>query len=249
MLRVIYRLSDNGYYKSKFSNATKIHCLENALRCFGLQNFYLLVDTTNLKSDTKDKIELLSDKIPAIEYYCGGSSAASWRKSVEWSFNNFSLNDHVYFLEDDYWHLPHSNKVLLEGLSRSHYVSLYDHNDTYIPSSLGGNMFVTDAGYSSFTTFIIRTDNSHWRTVSSTTMTFATQLQTLKDDLQIWEKYTLGTHPDDCQAFVELTTTIGRSLITPIPSLSTHCEPAWAAPGINWESIIETEVVTNLSKM
>lgn len=28
-----------------------------------------------------------------------------------------------------------------------------------------------------------------------------------------------------------------KTLLAPIPSYSTHCEPLWAAPGVDWEKL------------
>lgn len=256
-LTVIYRLSDNGYAKEKFAFATKQFCLENFCKSFPRNRIYLMVDNTNLKEETYRWIREMhnQEEFAKVFLYTGGSSARSWRIAFELATNQ--LDDHtkdidspnitarynlvlpddeyVLFQEDDYLYRKGSMKVLLEGLKRADYVSLYDHLDTYVPASKGGNMLVCDEGYSKFPTYIIRTASSHWRTVSSTTMTFASQIKTLKEDEHIWRKYTQGTYPQDCAAFMELTMKRGRSLITPIPSYSTHTEPAWAAPGIDWE--------------
>lgn len=233
---VIYRLSDNGYHKPKFPNATKQHCLSNAIKEFGLDNMHMFVDMTNLNTETSDFVKQ-QGSFKNLEYYVGGSSAGSWRHVFDYALQTFTdPTDVVYFLEDDYLHLPNSANIMKEGIDRADYVSLYDHNDTYIPASAGGNVFVDDSGASRFPTLIFRTESSHWRTVSSTTMTFATTISQLHKDKLIWEKHTLGSHPNDFQCFMELNR-LGRSLITPIPGYSTHCEPRWASPGINWEII------------
>lgn len=235
---VLYRLSDNGYKKPKFENATKIHCLENALLQLAMPcaTFYLFIDDNNLTDETKQHIEKskLKSYITETIHHTAGSSAASFRLVFNFALDKFNNNDIIYFLEDDYLHLPTSYIAIKEGIERADYVSLYDHNDTYIPASMGGNVFVTDGGYSTFPTYVIRTNNFHWRTVGSTTMTFATTKKTLNEDKYIWLKNTEGTYPQDFKAFSELTNNIGRSLITPIPGLSTHCEPKWASPGTDW---------------
>ena len=234
----------------RFEKATKENCLVNFLDMFEIgfgfdDTFTLVLD--NVKDETVEwTTELLKGYVnnPNIMRTNGGSSAAGFRIVFE---EALKLDDElVYFVEDDYWHLPKSRQILLEGLSRAKYVSLYDHLDTYIPASMGGNKFVTDEGYSSFPTLIIRTDSSHWRTVSSTTMTFASSVKVLREDKEIWDNHTTGTYPQDFLAFMDLSKK-QRSLITPIPSLSTHCEPAWAAPGIDWEKILEDSVAKKMS--
>ena len=241
MLYVIYRLSDNSYQKERF--ATKERSLGNFTKNFyGHYKLELLVDTTNLRDETKLWIERPSSILKSsfttytnqITYFEGGSSAASWKFAFEFT-QQFSTEDYVYFVEDDYLHRSASYDVLKEGLDRGDYVSLYDHNDKYISAFSGGNPFVEDDG--STVARIFRTNSAHWRTVDSTTMTFATQVKTLREDEDIWKQWTMnGPHPHDFQAFLELNKK-GRSLITPIPGWSTHCEERWASPGIDWSAV------------
>lgn len=228
---VLYRLSDNGYKKPKFENATKIHCLINALQSF--QHICLFVDETNLKEETRKFLQSSDNHFDKLEFYCGGSSAGSFRHVMDYSLK-LPDEEIIYFLEDDYLHLSGSEDAIKEGISKSDYVSLYDHNDKYIPASQGGNAFIDDDGGEITKVFFIK--NHHWKLTNSTTMSFATTVKVLKEDKEIWDKYVQGSHPNDFQCFLELRER-GRSLITPIPGLSTHTEPAWAAPGIDWKVI------------
>lgn len=233
-INVVYRLSDNGYNKPKFPHATKLHCLENCLSEFNIDNVHLFVDETNLLPTTREAIELIDSTrfFGNLTYYVGGSSAGSWRHVFDYAIKTFTNPaDVVYFLEDDYLHLPGSAKAILEGLQLAEYVSLYDHNDKYIPGSKGGNPYIGEDGGE--VTKVFRTPSSHWKLTNSTTMTVATSVQQLLTDEKIWRDFTTGTHPNDFGCFMYLREH-GASLITPIPGLSTHCEPAWASPGINW---------------
>jgi hypothetical protein len=236
-INVIYRLSDNGYKKPKFPHATKLHCLKNCLKEFDINDVFLFVDETNLLPETKAEVEYIDNTefFGDLNYYVGGSSAGSWRHVFEYAFKNFrEPTDVVYFLEDDYLHLPNSAKAIREGLQIAEYVSLYDHNDKYIPGTNGGNPFIgEDAGE---LTKVFRTPSTHWKLTNSTTMTFATTMQQLHEDKSVWEEFTTGTHPNDFACFLKLRD-LGRALITPIPGLSTHCEPDWAAPGIDWSRV------------
>ena len=138
----------------------------------------------------------------------------------------------IYFVEDDYLHLPNSYKVLKEGLQRADYVSLYDHNDKYMDPS--PNPYVEDGGE---VTKVILTESTHWKLTNSTTMTFASTAKILREDRDIWVKWTsIDSHPRDFDAFIELRNK-GRSLITPIPSYSTHTETSWLSPLIDWSKI------------
>lgn len=240
-MHIIYRLSDNGYNKPKFPNATKIHCLENCITSFLSETTYhLFVDKTNLTESTKDYIDKsLTWKHKwweHFEYYVGGSSAESWRYVFKYAIENFKDEEIIYFLEDDYLHTQFykGRFAIEEGLEIADYVSLYDHNDKYIPASKGGNPYIGEDGGE--VTKIYRTKSTHWKLTNSTTMTFATTAKQLRDDVHVWTEYTTGTHPNDFGCFIKLRE-LGRSLITPIPGLSTHCEPQWASPGIDWERV------------
>lgn len=238
-----YRLSDGSYKKNKFENATKEHCLKNYVTTFYYPNDKIFLYLDNVKDKTDKKITKLINEWSTEEFKIvirrssAGSSAQSFRLVFE---NALELLDDeiVYFVEDDYWHLKGSRKAIHEALDRADYVSLYDHIDKYIPASHGGNPLVNEAGCSTFPTYLILTDSRHWRTVDSTTMTFAARVSTLQNDKAIWFKYIQGTHPFDMQLFHELMHR-GRSLVTPVPSLSTHVEPQWAAPLIDWETEME----------
>lgn len=255
-LTVLYRLSDNGYAKEKFAFATKRYCLENFLKSFPASETHLMVDNTNLKDETYKWLTELHAKENFAKFflYTGGSSAASWRAAFNLATNqlngipkdmdspdivakyNLHLPDDalIYFVEDDYLHRLGSRTILLEGLDLASYVSLYDHKDKYIPAAMGGNKYIGDDATEE--TRVGLSKNSHWKLTNSTTMTFATSVKVLKEDEAIWKKWTLGQYPHDFNAFIELRQK-GRSLITPIPGWSTHCEPKWSAPLIDWEKI------------
>ena len=236
-LTILYRLSDNGYPKEKFAFATKRFCLENFLQSFEPSLVHLLVDNTNLKPETMAWVKQMHDtnEFAKLCIHSAGSSAASWREAWEYVHKlPLKDSDYVYFVEDDYLHHPGAQKILMEGLDKGEYVSLYDHKDKYIPAAMGGNKYIgADATEE---TRVALTASSHWKLTNSTTMTFATSIGTLKEDEAIWKKWTLGSYPHDFNAFIELRQK-GRSLITPMPGWSTHCEPKWASPLIDWEKI------------
>lgn len=244
-MRILYRLSDNGYKKPKLSNATKLHCLENFIWNVSWEfNLYLdkvspetraaIVDSDVLLFQDHDKKRNNNSiQVEDIPEDKGGSSAASWRYVRDIALS-FSDDEIVYFVEDDYLHLGGSYRAIIEGLERADYISLYDAPDKYVPAIRGGNPLIPDSGGED--TQVILTKSSHWKLTNSTTMTFATTVKTLKEDLNLWKQFTDGPHPHDFQAFLALREK-GRSLITPIPSLATHCEPAWLAPLIDWNKL------------
>ena len=260
IIRGIYRISHGSYPKDKFSFATKKNCLRNFLKEFynksqsHISIFVDVCDTIN-QSDTEKLISDIEDEIKKHQYYfaagntpnsqievlshVGGSSAQSFvnvldQVMIRWNSPNY-MNDIIYFVEDDYLHRPNALKVLTEGIEISDYVSLYDHRDKYIPAIMGGNKYIGKDGGE--TTKVFCTDTCHWKLTNSTTMTFATTMQTLAEDKPIFDSWTRNrTHPNDFSLFLELRE-CKRSLITPIPGYSTHCEPQWASPLIDWSIV------------
>jgi hypothetical protein len=173
-----------------------------------------------------------------------GSSAASFRAVLKAALE-FDDDEVVYFVEDDYAHLKYSRTVLLEGIERADYITLYNHPDKYLPASQGGNPLIGDDAAEATKVFV--TDNSYWMMTNSTTMTFATTVKTIREDEEVWFRFTDGSYPHDMKIFLELRTK-GRTLVQPIPTKSTHCEPAWAAhlhgTGINdWNEYLAPQEV------
>jgi hypothetical protein len=64
--------------------------------------------------------------------------------------------------------------------------------------------------------------------------------KTFKRDFAIHVKYcdVAGGLTRDFDKFYELTST-GKTLINPIPGYSTHCEPDFMSPVVNWENIFK----------
>jgi hypothetical protein len=227
-MKIFYRISDGSYKKDRLPNATKKYCLDNFLLSFPKEEIVIYAD--NVKDET---FEWLSSYNCDLVRTNGGSSAGGFRIVLSAALD-LPTSDVVYFVEDDYLHRANAREILLEGIERSHYVTLYDHIDKYIPGNMGGNPFIGDDGAEE--TKVLLTKSIHWKLTNSTTMTFATTTDTLREDADIWKKYTNGTYPHDFDCFLELRQT-GRTLISPIPSVSTHCDKQWVAPLIDWENI------------
>ena len=246
-MQIFYRISDGSYPKVKFEGATKEGCFNNfCLNCYEDKEDVLNVFLDGVEDETwnrwKKKIEdmpILPGAIINLVRSYGGSSAGGFRVVFDEALK-LDDTEYVYFVEDDYIHLPGSRRVLLEGLERANYVTLYNHPDKYIPASKGGNPLIADDGAEATKVFV--TASSYWMLTNSTTMTFATQVKTLREDLDVWERHTSGTYPLDMQIFLNLRNK-GRSLIQPIPTKSTHALPDWAAhlygtPYDSWEEVL-----------
>ena len=113
------------------------------------------------------------------------------------------------------------------------FVSLYDHPDKYLSPDNGGNPFCKGGAED---TRVYLTESCHWKVTNSTTMTFAAEIKTLKENEEILRKHTSGTHPNDFQMFLELRKNY-KLLITPIPGYATHGETAWLSPLTDWSKI------------
>jgi len=144
-------------------------------------------------------------------------------QKVEPWFPGFAINQHhsnppdaAYFVEDDYLHDPSKNcqQLILEGLEKADYVTLYDHPDKYeIEYDFGE------------TTKVFKTNHAHWKYTVSTTMTFAARLEALRRDHEIWEKYTKESHPHDHLIFTEIGS---NKLASCLPGASCHTDLAYS---------------------
>ena len=237
MLKILYRISDGGNIKDKLPHAHKLYCLNNCIQIFGYNNFYLFAD--NCSESTIKNLTQLGVTL----YQTSLGNAASWRHVVEYAIDNFEPTAAVYFVEDDYLHLPMARKILLEGVDIADYVTLYDHPDKYLAPELGGNPLVK---YGGERTRLLLSESSHWKITNSTTMTFGTTVKTISDDKAIWWKYTRKDTPEDFKAFGELCghtllknkiRSPKRKLISCIPGRATHTELENLSPLANWYQI------------
>jgi hypothetical protein len=232
-LHVVYRISDAGYKKEKPSFINNKNCLENALKAFSTKDADWTIICDNCSDETFEMISKLAAESNIKEnklIKCSiGHGAGTFRMAYEIALT-FPENDVVYFLENDYIHKMHSEKYLQDAFSlpfKADYVALYDHPDKYNP----------DYKYSLLTkTKVLRGNECYWIYVVSTTMTFAAKVSTLKNDKNIFWKWTSTKHPYDFEIFLDLRKK-GRKMISPIPSVGTHGETAFLAPFIDWEKI------------
>lgn len=140
--------------------------------------------------------------------------------------------DIIYFVEDDYLHRPTASDTLEEGFTILNEntpvcISLYDHNDKYdlrIYPEIQAQIFTTKC--------------CHWRTTPSTTNTFAIKRWALEKYLDQFKLFSPDELPCsmDHKRHLQLWK-LGVATITSIPGYSTHCEPDYLSPTINWEYI------------
>ena len=229
-MRVIYRISDAGYSKVKPDYITNEACLANAVKVFDDCEWSIIAD--NVSKETSDMIEKYKSK-DHILYVDKGNGAATFNIALDEALQ-MSDSDTVYFLENDYLHKPDSRVIIEEGLSLgAKFVSLYDHPDKYLSPEQGGNPYCKGGAED---TRVYLTDSVHWKITNSTTMTFAAEVKTLKENESILRNHTSGTHPNDFQMFLELREN-NKLLVTPIPGYATHGETAWLSPLTDWSKI------------
>lgn len=177
-----------------------------------------------------------------VEIINCGSEAGSFLSTLNIiKSRNFDDDTIIYFLEDDYLHLPGWCDIMLEGFSlKSHYVTLYDF-DLFISKGFLSEIFVTE--------------NSHWRAVPATTNTFACKYKTLLEDLEIHEKYSVNGIKEndefyfskDYDKFWQLQEQ-NKYIVSPIPGWSTHCDANHISPLINWENVINNNYLSQQQK-
>lgn len=226
-MKIIYRISDAGYGKVKPEYINNENCLKNFVSVFGNQNLHIIADNCS-----EDTLKMITKYVHpnSIETVSVGHGAGTFNLALDMALG-FDDETIVYFVENDYLHKPGSDKVLIEGLQIGYnYVALYDHPDKYMN---GANPFVEDGGE---VTRVMLSESCHWKITNSTTMTFAAQVKTLKEDESILREYTKGSYPRDFEMFLALREK-QHGLITPIPGYSTHGETAWLSPLINWSNI------------
>jgi hypothetical protein len=201
--------------------------LINALNTFSTEKHEWLVIADNVSEATK---QMLERYVLNIKYVSVGHGAGTFNLALDEALQ--SADDGIiYFLENDYLHKPGADKILEEGFDLGyHYVALYDHPDKYIN---GANPFVEDGGE---VTRVMLSNLCHWKLTNSTTMTFAAQVKTLKEDESVFREHTMGSYPKDFEMFLALREK-QRGLITPIPGYSTHGETTWLSPLTDWSKI------------
>jgi hypothetical protein len=197
--------------------------LKNFTTVFAEQNISIIADGV-----ANEVWEELNKLYPNLDLHrtSFGHNAGSFLYSLELALKLPSFAS-VYFVEDDYVHHEGSDLILEEGLTKSPYVSLYDHPDKY-----WGENANTPCK-------LIMTDSCHWRTTGSTTMTFASRVKNLQEDRDEFYRWCGGddnwTH--DTQLFTELSNK--RGLVTPVPGYATHCDAYVVGAMIDWFNVLE----------
>jgi len=237
---VIYRISNNSNKKPKLENATKEACFVNFCNYVLTEQDFLIVLADNVDTTLGSFLDSNLPKNCRLFQVSTGSNGASFKLQIELACK-LPSNETVFLHEDDYLYRegrPNTdgakfcNLLVMEGLAKADYISLYDHPDKYLPPSSNGNPLITESGVENTGVFL--TSSSHWKYTNSTTCTFAAKVGTVLQDRDVWLKWANG--PNDFQAFLELRSK-GRFLATPIPGYATHADLGSLSPLFDWSSI------------
>lgn len=178
---ILFRISSRGYPKLKVEGIDKYDSLNNLTSVFKDWEIICIADNCDgeLLENLKTKYQFSELHITNL-----GNPGSFW-KLYEIGLSKANDDDCLYFIEDDYLHKPNASEILLEGLERFDYVTLYDHPDKYRASNMPLNPYAKMNQYSE-STEVIEGSLSIWRTTNSTTMSFALNGKTLKEDQDIW---------------------------------------------------------------
>jgi len=178
---ILYRISSKGYPKSKVEGISKYDSLDNLITVFKDWEIICVADNCD-----EELLENLRTKYQFSELHTTslGNPGSFW-KLYEIGLTKANNEDLFYFIEDDYLHKENSSEILSEGLERFDYVTLYDHPDKYRDSKMPLNPYAKLKKYSE-STEVLEGPLSLWRTTNSTTMSFALNGKTLKEDKDIW---------------------------------------------------------------
>ncbi|MCU1589888.1 MAG: hypothetical protein JWP11_1144 [Frankiales bacterium] len=246
-LHVFYRLYPAESGKRRPTFHTKPLCLQSAfmsLERVPQSRLVLLVDAEDL---TADFTAVIPDGTE-IQYLGGVGNRVSYQRQLD-RLLEIPAGDVVFLSEDDYLYRPEAFSTLMSAvadLPDVGYFGLYDHPDRYTRQDdariyarrqvrLGGGV--------------------HWRLAESSCMTFGALAGTIHSDVRVHRRFvprggyrrnpvSRMLHYND-RRFWRLLQGIGpyrwkrpkRQLATPIPSLATHMDMDFMAPGVDWAEV------------
>jgi hypothetical protein len=219
--------SQASQHKKRFLKFTKERCFQNFISTLNREYVHVsfLLDT-HFPMEEEHFVKKQTF-YPVIEIK-EGTETGSFLKLLDYVEQlRLPSETMLYFLEDDYLHRPGWIDILIEGFSLgADYITLYDHCDKYSPLYRDSNAQ------------IYVTSSCHWRTTPSTTNTYAMKMKTLLEHIQIHREFSLGcTITRDHEKFCVLQKR-GARLISSIPGWSTHAEPEFASPCIDWTNYL-----------
>ncbi len=169
----------------------------------------------------------------------GGTQRTAWRACIgivkDDAETRVASGDLVYLLENDYLHMPGWVDEVLALRSQGiewDYLTLYDHPDKY-PNQCD---HVDAARYHALPARLFASSRRHWRTTPSTCASYVLSRETFLRDHSVLR---LGLY--DLRLFRLLTTFKRRTLISPLPGMSTHCMAGLLSPIVDWGLLAQGE--------
>jgi len=247
----IYRISDHSNpEKIKPDYASKEDCLRIFVREFTNKNLLVVCDNVTEQTYEMVKKYALPENIYLTQNGNTGTFLFSWNMAKH-------LTEQVpdetifYLIEDDYIHSQGSKEILIEAFRdlNASYVTLYDHPDKYQNSKdsrfkWGHGLVDEDVDGIRKPGILYNVPSScdlyisksiHWRTVSSTTMTFATTAKHIKEDYDEMVKLHTGKHLPMGGDTFRMLKEKGKELISCIPAYSGHAEERWLPYFVDWK--------------
>jgi len=225
MINIIYRLCEvemtPPFRSKRLPWFSKLNCLQSFLR--SLEHSKEYVSSVTFVHDGPEGllIQAIPEQFPIVRINaCSneGSLLATYDLAK-------SISGDIYYVEDDYLHLPQSIKLIALALPTLGLVTGYDHEDRYVRDD--------DLSYGKEKICFDIPGQHHWRTAESTTCTFAIS-EAMRPRVQPFaDKFKLI----DRTLFRKLYKK-GIRLWTPIPGLVTHVDTA-LAPGVDWVAFNE----------
>lgn len=139
-----------------------------------------------------------------------------------------NLQNNLYFVEDDYLHLPHSISTIYHGTNNFQLVTGYDHLDRYtrLDDVTKGKEYIAFS----------KKTNCHWRTAESTCCTWSCTRELWNSAMR---SYARKFELNDRLLFRSLNFDHNIRLWTPILGVSTQVDQN-LSPGIDWEQFNNT---------
>lgn len=246
-MHIYYRLSDKNRRGKAPSYFTNENCLNNFLKYFEIDSHdSITIIADNIEKNTEKWLSTYN--IPIILTTLGNSG--SFYYCLNEAIKNKKDNEIIYFVENDYLHRKNSKDVMVEAFNtfKADYVSLYDAPEKYAfhyNSNYNKYLDLSGGLFENYMNKIYCGRNCYFRTSNSFTMTFASTVINLKNDIDIFE-YNLFNHgskresflsiPRDFELFKMISEVRNRKLLTPMPGYCTHGD--LLSPHINWDQYI-----------
>ena len=233
-MHILYRTCAAVSTKPRPEWFSKHGCFVNLLQQFRHHSLHCVIDGETpdwmkkpLVFHTEQTWTSMTGQIVAVKNINEQHNARAFLKALDYAC---TLEGYLYLVEDDFVHRPGAPQILEGGLRRFDYVTGYDHPDKY--GHLGNPTDVLGAP-------VTIGEHCHYKYTCSTVMTFAVKADTLREDADVWRKWSQDKHgwTRDHKAFCELRSR-GRTVGSSIPAYATHCEPQWLAPLVDWEAVI-----------